>query len=486
MNIINGRRKANELPEYDAIVVGSGPNGLAAAVELARSGWSVAVFEAREKIGGGTRSEELTLPGFVHDVCSAIHPLGIGSPFFKTLPLEKYGVEWIYPEIALAHPFDDLPPAYLYRSFDQTAAALGPDGEAWRQLMEPFARRWDDLAADILAPLRLIPHHPLLMARFGLKALLSTRQLVNRQFKGPQAKALFAGMAAHSFIPLDRMPTASFGLVLGILAHAIGWPMARGGSAKITQAMAAYLTEMGGEIITGTPVQSLDELPPARAVLFDITPRQLLQIAGDRLPSRYRHSLEKYRYGPGIFKIDWALSGPIPWKDASCSRAGTVHLGGRYEELAQSERAPWDGKIAERPLVLVAQQSMFDPTRAPEGKHTGWAYCHIPSGSFVDMTERIEGQMERFAPGFRDLILARHTFTSPQLEAYNPNYVGGDINGGVQDLRQLFTRPTWRFWNPYAIPGKGLYLCSSSTPPGGGVHGMCGYYAARAVMDDFS
>lgn len=474
------------MPDYDAIVVGSGPNGLAAAIELARSGWSVAVYEAKETIGGGTRSEALTLPGFVHDVCSAIHPLGIGSPFFKTLPLEKYGVEWIHPEIALAHPFDDLPPALLYRSFEQTGESLGHDGETWRRLMEPFADRWDDLAVDILAPLRIIPHHPFLMARFGLKALRSARQLAHSHFEGPQARALFAGMAAHSFIPLDRMPTASFGLVLGILAHAIGWPVARGGSATITRALAAYLAEMGGAVITGNRIQSAAELPPARAILFDVTPRQLLQIAGDRLPSRYRRNLEKYRYGPGIFKIDWALDGPIPWKDALCNRAGTVHLGGRYEEIAQSEGASWRGKIAEKPLVLMAQQSVFDSTRAPEGKHTGWAYCHIPGGSPIDMTARIEAQMERFAPGFRDLILARHTFTSPQLEAYNPNYVGGDINGGVQDVRQLFTRPTWRFWNPYATPARGLYLCSSSTPPGGGVHGMCGYYAARAVIDDFA
>lgn len=467
------------MPDYDAIIVGAGPNGLAAAIELARAGWSVLLCEAREIIGGGARTEALTLPGFLHDVCSAIHPLGLASPFFRSLPLDQFGLEWIQPEIALAHPFDNDSPALLYTSLEKTGETLGVDAAAYRRLMQPFVKNWDRLAVDILGPLPIPPHYPFLLARFGLPALLPARWLAERLFTGHKARALFAGMAAHSFIPLEQVATASFGMVLGILGHAVGWPLPRGGSQSIVNAMAAYLSSLGGKIQTGIPVSSISQLPSARAYVFDVTPRQLLRIAGDQLPPGYRRKLESYRYGPGIFKIDWALKETIPWKAPVCGRAGTVHLGATLEEIALSERSSYEGRIPEKPLVLFAQQSVFDPTRAPEGQHTGWAYCHVPAGSTVDMTERIENQIERFAPGFRDLILMRKTTNTAQYQQYNANYIGGDINGGVQNLRQLFTRPTWR---TYSTPNPLIFLCSSSTPPGGGVHGMCGYHAARTVL----
>jgi phytoene dehydrogenase-like protein len=467
------------MPEYDAIVVGAGPNGLAAAIELARAGWSVLLCEARETVGGGARTEQLTLPGFLHDVCSAIHPLGIGSPFFRSIPLHEYGLEWIQPEIALAHPFDDGIAALSYHSLDKTASGLGEDGAAYRRLMQPFARQWDKLAEDILGPLHIPPHHPFLMARFGLGALLPTTTLVDTLFKNHRTRAMFAGLAAHSFLPLEQVATASFGMVLGILGHAFGWPIPRGGSQSIVNAMAAYLGSLGGKIQTGFRVEKLEQLPSARAYVFDVTPRQLLRIAGEHLPPGYRRKLETYRYGPGIFKVDWALREPIPWKIEECKRAGTVHIGATLDEIALSERQSNQGKISEKPFVLFAQQSLFDSTRAPDGQHTGWAYCHVPHGSTIDMTQRIEAQVERMAPGFRDIILARNTLNSAQYEQYNPNVVGGDINGGIQDLRQLFNRPTWR---TYSTPNPSIFLCSSSTPPGGGVHGMCGYHAARTVL----
>ncbi len=489
-----------ESRKYDAIVVGSGPNGLAAAIALARAGRAALVIEARDTIGGGARSAELTLPGFVHDVCSAVHPLAAGSPFFSTLPLGEHGLEWLYPPASVAHPLDDGSAVVLERSVDATAQSLGRDKNAYIKLMKPFVANWDRLAGDILGPLR-VPKHPLLLARFGLRAVRSARGLAEGLFRGEGARALFAGLAAHSMLPLDRAVSAAFGLVLGVTGHAIGWPIPRGGAQAISNALASYFTSLGGEIVTGRRVESLDELPPMKAILFDVTPRQLVAIMGDKLPSSYRKRLKGYRYGPGAFKMDWALAGPIPWRAKECARAGTVHLGGALEEIAASEAQVWEGEPPERPFVLLAQQSLFDATRAPAGKHTAWAYCHVPNGSSFDrfdgsryeyrdadasalttsMSERIEAQVERFAPGFRDLILARHVMTPRDMEEYNPNYVGGDINGGVQDIRQLFTRPTLRL-DPYSTPVKGVYLCSSSTPPGGGVHGMCGYFAARSAL----
>jgi phytoene dehydrogenase-like protein len=467
---------------YDAVIVGSGPNGLAAAIALARAGRSVLVFEAKETIGGGVRSKELTLPGFVHDVCAAIHPLGLGSPFMRSLPLEQYGLQWIHPAAPLAHVLDGGTAVLLERSIEDTSATLGPDAAAYRRLMSPLTAHWDIIAGATLGPLRpALVSHPLMLAHFGLHAIRSASGLAQSLFAGERARALFAGLSAHSMMPLEQPPTAGFGLMLGVAGHAVGWPMPRGGSQKIVDAMAAYLRSLGGEIVTGVQVKSLDTLPPARAILCDVTPRQLIAIAGQRLSPAYLRQLQRYRYGPGIFKIDYALDGPIPWKAEECARAGTVHVGGTLPEVAAAERTVAKGKHPEKPFLLVAQQSLFDPTRAPQGKHTLWAYCHVPNGSTFDMTERIETQIERFAPGFRDRILARHAMNTVELEQYNANYIGGDINGGVQDLWQFFTRPTIRLV-PYSTPVKGLYICSSSTPPGGGVHGMCGYFAAQAAL----
>jgi phytoene dehydrogenase-like protein len=471
---------------YDAVVVGSGPNGLAAAITLAKAGRSVVVYEARETIGGGSRTQDLTLLGFRHDVCSAIHPLGVASPFFRALPLERYGLEWVYPPAPLAHPLDDGA-AIFERSLGAMETSLGKqDGAAWRHLFAPLVEHWDDLAQGILGPLRpgFQLAHPLIslqMARFGLTALQPARLLARRRFSGELGRALFGGMGAHAMLPLGQPASAAIALVLGTLGHLIGWPFPKGGSQAFVDALAAHLRALGGEIVTGVEVKSLRELPTSRAVLFDVTPRQLLRIAGDALPIRYHRRLERYRYGPGVFKVDYALDGPIPWKESACARAGTVHVGGTLAEVAASEQSVSRGTVPLRPFVLLAQQSLFDPTRAPEGKHTAWAYCHIPNGCEVDMTARIEAQIERFAPGFGDLILARHTMTPAQMQAYNANYIGGDINGGIQDLGQLFTRPVARL-DPYSTPNKRLYLCSSSTPPGGGVHGMCGYYAARSAL----
>jgi len=463
---------------HDAIVIGSGPNGLAAAIELARSGRSVLVREAAETIGGGARSAELTLPGFVHDICSAVHPLAVASPFFRTLPLDRHGLEWIDPPAPLAHPFDDGTAVVLERSIEQTCETLGRDASRYAKLMQPLVADWKYLATDLLAPLR-VPRHPFALARFGFRALRSARGLVTSIFAGERARVLFAGLAAHSMLPLEQAGTAAFELVLGITGHAVGWSLPRGGSQKITDALCSYLRSLGGEIVTGACVDSLDELSSDRAVLCDLTPRGLLRIAGHRLPARYRRQLARYRYGFGAFKIDWALDGAIPWKAVECARAGTVHLGGTLAEIVASEQASAEGKHADKPFVLVAQQSLFDSQRAPEGKHTAWAYCHVPNNSTFDMTERIENQIERFAPGFRDRVLARNVMPPAELERRNANLVGGDINGGAQDIRQLFLRPTSRL---YSTPIKNLYLCSSSTPPGGGVHGMCGYFAARAAL----
>ena len=465
---------------YDAVVVGSGPNGLAAAITLARDGRSVLVLEARETVGGGMRSAELTLPGFVHDVCAAIMPTGTVSPFLHTLPLADHGVEWVHPPAALAHPLNGGSAVVVERSVEATAEALGEDAAAYRRVVKPLVNDSDKLARDLLGPLH-VPRHPLALLRLGPLALFPASRLARILFRGERARAIFAGMAAHSIMPLERPLTASFGLFFSVLAHAVGWPIVRGGSQRLADGLASYLRSLGGEIVAGCPVESLDELPSARVVMLDVTPKKALDIAGHRFPPRYRRQLEKFRYGPGVFKLDLALDGPIPWAAEECTRAATVHLGGTLEEIAAAERAVSRGEHPEKPFVLLAQQTLFDPTRAPEGQHTLWAYCHVPSRSSIDMTGRIEAQIERFAPGFRERILARSTHTAVEMERYNPNYVGGDINSGVQDWRQFFTRPTTR-WVPYSTPAEGIFLCSSSTPPGGGVHGMCGYHAARAAL----
>ncbi|MGI9189765.1 MAG: phytoene desaturase family protein, partial [Longimicrobiaceae bacterium] len=465
---------------YDAVVVGAGPNGMAAAITLARAGRSVVVYEANDVAGGGARSSLLTLPGFVHDDFSAVHPMAAGSPFLRTLPLAEHGLEWVHPSAALAHPFDDGPPALLERSFAATGETLGPDAAAWSDLLRPFADGWDRLAPDILGPLG-IPRHPLLLARFGVRAIRSARGLAESAFDGEQARALLAGIAAHGGVPLDTPASAAIGLVLAAAGHAVGWPFPRGGAGNLAAALVSYLRSLGGAVVLGERVDLLRELPPSRATLLDLTPRQVLRIAGDRLPLRYRRALERFRYGAGVFKLDWALNGPIPWKDPECARAATVHLGGTLREIAASEAGLLDGKVPERPYVLLTQPSLFDGWRAPPGKHTAWAYCHVPNGSPADMTERIEAQVERFAPGFRDLILAKHVMGPAELEARDRNLVGGDVNGGAPLLGQLFFRPAVRL-DPYRTPVEGLFLCSASTPPGGGVHGMCGYHAARSAL----
>ncbi|MBJ6799899.1 NAD(P)/FAD-dependent oxidoreductase [Geomonas sp. Red259] len=467
--------------DMDAVVVGSGPNGLAAALTLARAGLSVTVVEAAATIGGGTRSEELTLPGFLHDVCSAIHPLGVASPFFKSLPLSEHGLAWLYPEVQLAHPLPDGEAALLLQDLEQTASLLGQDGASYRRLFAPLVERWDDLAPDLLAPLHF-PRHPVATALFGVKALFPAHLLSRLVFKNAPGRALFCGMSAHAFLPLEHPLTSAFGMILGTLGHAVGWPVAEGGSRSLAAALASCLRSMGGEIVTGCAVKSLADLPAARIVLLDITERQFEAIAGPRLPAGYLRRLQRYRYGPGVFKIDWALDGPIPWTMANCRRAATVHVGGTAEEITAGEAEIWRGVHPERPFVLVAQPTLVDPSRAPQGKHVAWAYCHVPNGSTLDMTDRIEAQIERLAPGFRDLILGRHTRNCLQYEKYNANIIGGDINGGVQDLRQFLARP--KLLAPYRTPLPGVYLCSSGTPPGGGVHGMCGYHAATLALRD--
>ncbi|WP_288882381.1 phytoene desaturase family protein [Pedobacter panaciterrae] len=471
-------------PDFDAVVVGSGPNGLAAAIALQQEGLSVLIIEGKNEIGGGLRSAEFTLPGFVHDVCSAIHPLAIGSPFFNTLPLQDYGLFYTFPDLAAAHPFDDGTAAVLGSSIEETARLLGDDEQAYLKLLKPLVKDWPDIAVDVLGPLHF-PKHPIAMAKFGLNALTSATFLAKR-FKTKAARGLWAGMAAHSIQPLSNLTTSAIGLVLMAAAHLKGWPIPVGGSKEIANALSSYFIALGGKIETGRYIKSLDELPSSRTVLFDVTPKQLLQIAGHKFSSIYKWQLERYRYGMGVFKVDWALDEAIPFTAKEARRAGTVHIGNTLEEITLSEKLSWQGKHADKPFVLLAQQSLFDTSRAPEGKHTAWAYCHVPNGSVTDMTETIEKQIERFAPGFRDRILAKHTMNTAQVEAYNPNYIGGDINGGVIDLGQIFTRPALRS-SPYRTSAKGLYLCSSSTPPGGGVHGMCGYHAAkRALKDVFS
>lgn len=470
-----------EKRDYDAVVVGSGPNGLAAAILMQQKGLSVLVLEAKDTIGGGLRTAELTLPGFRHDICSAIHPLAAASPFFKTLPLADFGLEYINPDVDAAHPLDDGTAALLKGSVADTARLLGADEATYTKLMASVTEAWPQIDSDVLGPLH-IPKHPLIMAGFGLKAMPPATFLVNG-FKTEQARALLAGMAAHSMQPLSHVTTSAIGLVLMAAGHLGGWPIPKGGSQSIANALAAYFTSIGGKIETGTYVKSLSQLPSAHAVLFDISPKQLLQIAGHQFSAIYKWQLERYRYGMGVYKVDWALDGPIPFTAEGCRRAGTVHIGNTFEEIKAAEQQTWAGQHPEKPFVLLAQQSMFDASRAPEGKHTAWAYCHVPNGSTQNMTEVIEKQVERFAPGFRERILAKHTMDTTQMEAYNANYVGGDINGGVIDIGQLFTRPVLRY-SPYKTSAKGIYLCSASTPPGGGVHGMCGFWSAKKALKD--
>jgi phytoene dehydrogenase-like protein len=465
---------------YDAIVVGSGPNGLAAGIVLAQNDLSVLLVEGEAEIGGGMRSRELTLPGFVHDICSAIHPLAAASPLFRTLPLAEHGLRWIEPPAALAHPLDDGSAGMVWRSLDDTAAGFEDDGLAWHQLFGPLVAGGEALLSDLLGPLHW-PRNLGLFRRFGLLAIKPACRLIDGHFKQAKARAVFGGMAAHSFLPLEDRPSAAIGLVLTMAAHMVGWPLPEGGTRRLAEALAAHFRSLGGEIATAWPVVSIEALPPARAILLDITPRQVLRVAGTRLSSRYRKQLGRFRYGPAAFKLDWALDGPIPWRNEQCLQAGTVHVGGSLEEVAASERVSFRGQVPQRPFVLVAQQSLFDASRAPAGKHTAWGYCHVPHGCGFDMTERIESQIERFAPGFRQRILARHVMSPAQFEQYNPNYVGGDIGGGVNDLWQTFARPV-ASRVPYATSDPAVFICSASTPPGGGVHGMCGYHAALAVL----
>jgi phytoene dehydrogenase-like protein len=464
----------------DAVIIGSGPNGLAAAIALAEGGASVLVLEAMDEVGGGIRTAELTLPGFHHDVCSGAHPMGILSPYFSKLPLAEHGLEWIRPSASVAHPLDGEPAVMLWRSLDETARGLGLDEERYRRLLAPFLENPRGLLGDVLGPLG-VPRHPLLMLRFGLKAILPAAGLARRRFRGARARALFAGCGAHSILPLEQMLSGAVGLLFLITAHVEEWPVAKGGSIAIGRALASYLRALGGRIETGKLVTSLADLPAARVYLFDTSPAQLAEIAAPVLPARYLRRLRRYRYGPGVFKMDWALDGPIPWKDPRCLTASTVHLGGTLEEIAAAEAAVWRGEHPDRPFVLLVQQSQFDSSRAPEGKHTGYAYSHVPPGSTVDLTEVLEGQVERFAPGFRDRILARHVMRTDDFERENPNYVGGAITGGVADLFQAFARPVARL-DPYSTPNPRVFLCSASTPPGGGVHGMCGYHAARSAL----
>ncbi|HET9101226.1 MAG TPA: NAD(P)/FAD-dependent oxidoreductase [Acidobacteriaceae bacterium] len=472
-------KRDHDVRHKKACVIGAGPNGLSAAIVLAQAGLRVDVFEAEAQPGGGARTMELTLPGFHHDFGSAVHPMAVGSPFFNSLPLADYGLEWVYSPAPLAHPFDDGTAITLERHFKDAERVLQQDGRAWRNLMAPLAKNWPAFAKDILQPMARLPRHPFLLAKFAQDALAPATFVARRRFRNQRTRALFAGLAAHSFLSLNQPLSASFGMVLGAAAHAVGWPIPRGGAQSIANALSSHLVRLGGKILTSTRIEDLDQLRKYDAVLCDITPQQLLHLSQGKLSPGYRKRMEEFRYGPGIFKVDYALSSPVPWESADCLRAATVHLGGSMEEIAASEAAMASGSIAERPFILLAQPTLFDPSRAPAGKHIAWAYCHVPNGSTCNMLPRIEAQVERFAPGFHDCVLARRASSPADMQSMDANLVGGDISGGASDLRQFLFRPTWR---QYATSDPRIYLCSSSTPPGGGVHGMCGYNAAKLVL----
>lgn len=467
-------------PEFDAVIVGSGPNGLSAGILLAQQGLKVIILEAEDTIGGGTRTKELTEPGFLHDVCSAVHPTGIGSPFFRTLPLSNFGLEWIHPKYPVAHPLELGEAIIAYQSLEKTLVEFGKDSKNYEKLMKSFVDGWEYLSEDLFGPIR-IPQNPISMARFGWFGALSAKLLSNSMFDTAKVKAYFAGLAAHSIIPLEKSFTASFGLVLASSLHSVGWPIAKGGSSSISNSLAEYFESLGGMIRTNNRIQDTSQLPPSKVVLYDLTPHQIVKIADKELPLRFINKFLNFKYGPGAYKMDFALSEPVPWTNKECSGAGTLHLGGSFEEIAYSERETWKGNHPEKPYVLISQPSLFDDSRAPKGKHTLWAYCHVPNGSDKDCSEEIVNQIERYAPGFRDTIISSHSISAPEFERYNANYIGGDINGGAQTFKQLIGRPVFQ-WDPYKLPVKGMYICSSSTPPGGGVHGMCGYHAAKSAL----
>ena len=461
-----------------ACIVGAGPNGLAAAIVLAQAGLQVDVYEAEPTPGGAVRTMELTEPGFLHDFGSAVYPLGAGSPFFSSLPLAEFGLQWIHSPVPVAHPLADGTAVVLERDLTEAKASLAEDGAAWVELVQPFVENWREFASDVLQPMPSIPKHPFLMGQFGKHALLSAKAIASR-FRNQRTRALFSGLAAHSFLSMDETMSGAFGLLMAIPAHAVGWPIPQGGAQSLTDALCRYLEKLGGKVKTSSRVEKLTDLPDYGVFVCDVTPRQLLSLAGDQLSENYKRILRRFRYGPAAFKVDYALSAPIPWKAAACARAATVHLGGSFDEIATSEKAVRNGEISDKPFVLLAQPSLFDSSRAPSGKHTAWAYCHVPHGSKIDMLQRLEDQIERFAPGFRDRVVARRVFTPAGLESMDANLIGGDIAGGVLDIRQFIFRPSWRH---YGTSARHIYICSASTPPGGGVHGMCGFHAAKKAL----